>query len=121
MSGIFLHESAFWPYLYVLNLTDPDCIEQQFKGEPVTSLNCVEDIKFSSSILFELHEDIAFRQYVRVRYSGKYVKLCERDEIECPVEEFLQRIKDKEIEYTEACKLIPNTPRPVHVRSMRIQ
>lgn len=32
MSAIFLHESAFWPYLYVLNLTDPDCIEQQFKG-----------------------------------------------------------------------------------------
>lgn len=52
MGFIFMHESGFWPYLYVLNLTDPDCIEQQFKGEPVTSLNCVEDILYSSSILF---------------------------------------------------------------------
>lgn len=99
MGLISLHESSSWPYLLILNLTSPDCIQQQFLGQPVTTLNCVEDLFFSSSILFELHEDIAFRQYMKVRYDGEYVKLCEREEMECPIDEFLQRLKDKEIEY----------------------
>ena len=120
MGFVSLHESSSWPYLLILNLTNTDCIEQQFKGEPVTSLNCVEDLFFSSSILFELHEDIAFRQYVMVRYNGKYVNLCEREDTTCPIDEFLQRLKDYEIEYAQACKLPPNAPRSVHLRSMSI-
>lgn len=120
MSLIFMHESGFWPYMYVLNLTNPECIKQKFEGKPITSLNCVEDIFYSSNILFELHEDIAFKQHIKIKYNGRYVKLCERDDIECPAEEFIQRMKDMEIEYSESCKLLPNTPRPVHHRFMRI-
>lgn len=32
MGFVSLHESSSWPYLRILNLTDPDCITQQFKG-----------------------------------------------------------------------------------------
>jgi hypothetical protein len=54
LSLISCHSSNLWPLLTQLNLTSAECITQQFRGEPITALNCVAPPHFSANLLFEL-------------------------------------------------------------------
>jgi len=65
-------------------------------------LNCATaGPAFASSIIFELHEEEDDNQeeremlnYVRIRYNGEYMHLCERNSTTCVYSEFRNRIVD---------------------------
>lgn len=49
------HHSNLLPLAILLNLTSAECIEQQWKGQTVTSLNCVSSPQFAANLAIELH------------------------------------------------------------------
>lgn len=55
MSFIFAHHSNLLPLLTALNLTSADCITQKWKGENVSSLNCVSPPQYAANLIVELH------------------------------------------------------------------
>lgn len=100
-TSIHGHASNIFPLLSQLNLTSPDCITEKYYGSSVTSLNCVEPPHFAASIIFELHEDDSFEHFVKIRYNGDYVYLCDRKDTKCLYEEFNARIKKLEVNFEQ--------------------
>lgn len=80
------HDTNVAPTLTFLNITNFECIEDKYQKKDMSKyLNCEDGPDFASSILIELHRDIApFDHFVKVRYNGKYVNLCERQQTTCP-------------------------------------
>lgn len=86
--------------MFIFNLTSPLCVKQQEEGIPPTELNCVDDPYFSTSFIFEVHEDEDQHRSVKLRYNGEYVHLCEREDYKCPADDFLARLANSTIEYS---------------------
>ena len=84
----------------LLNFTDYQCVIDRYFYSNTTALNCaVAGPAFASSIIFELYEDDSeegeegeMLNYVRIRYNGEYMRLCEKDSTTCEYSEFRNRI-----------------------------
>ena len=55
-------------------------------------------------MVMELHqtEDKA-SYFVKIKYNGYYVNLCEKRSTECEYKEFIERMKDTQGDFEEAC------------------
>ena len=82
LSFLFGHQSNLHPWLTLLNLTSSDCLTQQWKGQTMTHLNCVAPPQFAANMVIELHQE-GSAKFVRVRYNGYYVNLCEARASDC--------------------------------------
>jgi hypothetical protein len=97
------HRSNVHPLAVILNLTNAECLAQRWRGETVTSLNCVDSPQFTANLIIELHEDDSLARFVRVKYNGEYVYLCGRRETKCSYEEFKTRVKLMEADFEGRC------------------
>ena len=48
----FGHKSNLYPLIVLLNLTSSECLAQRWKGQTVTSLNCVTPPEFAANMVF---------------------------------------------------------------------
>lgn len=100
LTSITCHSSNTWPMLTQLNLTSAECITQKYNGDPVTALNCAITPIYASSLLFELHQDDSTSQlFIRVRYNGEYLNLCENRQTKCNYDDFIARLKATEVNF----------------------
>ena len=93
LSFLFGHQSNLHPWLTLLNLTSTECLTQQWKGQTTTHLNCVSPPQFAANMVIELHQEGIVR-FVKVRYNGYYVNLCEEEASDCEYYEFMARMRD---------------------------
>jgi hypothetical protein len=45
------HKSNLYPLVVLLNLTNPECLTQKWKGQTVTSLNCFSAPSFAANLV----------------------------------------------------------------------
>lgn len=55
LSFLFGHNTNILPWLTLMNLTSVNCLTEKWKGEPVSSLNCVSPPAFAANLIAELH------------------------------------------------------------------
>lgn len=83
MSLHFGHESNLIPLMTSLNLTSSDCLNQRWKNQTITSLNCMQAPKFGANLIFELTEDDSFNHFISIKYNGEYAYICDSKNIKC--------------------------------------
>ncbi|EAR87292.2 histidine acid phosphatase family protein (macronuclear) [Tetrahymena thermophila SB210] len=103
------HDTNIGPLLQALNLSSIECQLNQFYKQGQSFLNCADGPHFASHILFEIHEqeenviNDKSQLYVRVRYNGQYMNLCDRNSTQCSYLEFESRIKQQFENYNLLC------------------
>lgn len=91
-----------------LNITSYECIDKLLakKSSGIDVLKddeCFLYPEYASNIIIELHDESG-NNVVKVRYNGKYVKICGKEERSCPYEEFKQRLNSFKIpNFKEQC------------------
>lgn len=70
-----------------------------------THLNCVHRPAFASSVIIELHQDDnnIKNHFVKARYNGEYMKLCEKNSTVCDYVEFKERIVSQFSDFKKEC------------------
>ncbi len=91
-----------------LNLTSYECVDRLLakkrSGIDISKVDeCFLYPEYASNIIIELHDENGI-VVVKVRYNGKYTKICGREEKSCPYEEFKQRLNTFKItNFMEQC------------------
>ena len=99
------HDTNVAPTLTFLNLTNYNCIEDKYEKKDLGKyLNCEDGPDFASNVLIELHKE-GSDSYVKVRYNGKYMNLCEKKDTKCEYAEFKRRIQAQYVDYKALCGL----------------
>jgi hypothetical protein len=98
LTFISCHSSNLWPIMTTFNLTSAECLTQKWNGDPVTAINCVLPPHFAANLFVELHEESG-SNYVRVKYNGQYVYLCESRQTKCEYNNFVSRLKNLETDF----------------------
>jgi len=60
LTFVSAHSNNLLPLLTILNLTSAECIAQKWKGQPITTLNCVDPPTFSANLAIEVSVDYSF-------------------------------------------------------------
>ena len=71
-------------------------------------MNCENGPDFAASVIFELHSDNQKDFYVKVRYNGKYVNLCQKKDTKCSYTDFKNRLKKVIMSDSDIDKLCGN-------------
>lgn len=87
------HDTNLFALTSDLNISSSECIEELYRRGSTSALNCYPGPEFASSLLFELHSDNSVDFFVKLRYNGEYVYLCEKVNTACSFEEWKQRVK----------------------------
>lgn len=79
-----------------LNLTSYECVakllEQKRMGIDISKEDdCFLFPQYASNLIFELHQENNLH-YVKIKYNGKYVKICGNKDRKCRYEEFKKRL-----------------------------
>jgi hypothetical protein len=104
LSFLFGHQSNLHPMLVLFNLTSPECLTQEWNNETVTTPNCVRPPGYAANMVVELYEENK-DAFVKVKYNGYYVNLCQENKTECDYSEFTERVRRLEVNYEEQCKV----------------
>ena len=78
----------------LLNISSSSCVEEQWRKGNTSALNCEYFPTYASSVIIELHSDDEIIFYVKVKYNGKYVYLCEKKDTKCSYSEWKSRVKN---------------------------
>lgn len=94
-----------------LNLTSYSCLEEKFRKNQTSALNCFSYPSFAASLLIELYLDEKNQNpFVMIKYNGEYVNLCEKAKKTCEYSEFKARLKGFMLDdFMQFCK---NKTRP---------
>ena len=58
MAFLSAHDTDINPFLFGLNISSVDCVEQLYHRGYTDALNCEPNSEFASSVIVELHSDI---------------------------------------------------------------
>ena len=83
-----------------LNITNYQCVEELVRTGKTDALNCALYPDFATSLIIELYQEDA-ENFIKIRYNGNYVNLCERNDQKCLYSEFKQRLSDNLIDNFE--------------------
>ena len=97
------HDTSLAVFMTALNLTSYQCIDAQISNGSNESINCFPSPEFAANLIIELHHGKKSGQYVKVRYNGQYVYLCETKKKKCSWNEFLGRLKNFMVDYDTIC------------------
>lgn len=87
------HDSNLSMALTFFNASSPECLWQKYNNKEVTSFNCVESPGFASNLNFELFKSQSQQSYyIKIKYNGSYLNLCETNSASCSLNEFLERV-----------------------------
>ncbi|EGR29698.1 hypothetical protein IMG5_150410, partial [Ichthyophthirius multifiliis] len=88
------HDSNLSMNMRAFNFSSYQCLLQQKFGGNRQSINCELRPEFASSILWELHQDDVSQDkyFIKIKYDGKYMNLCEKENIQCDYQELKNRI-----------------------------
>lgn len=100
------HDSNVILTMRALNVSNYQCLMEMWKTKSTSALNCHYRPSFASSFIFELvKKDTPNTYSIKVKYDGEYVKLCEKDSIECDYSEFKKRIQFYVLpDFNQGCK-----------------
>lgn len=98
------HDTIMTIIMGALNLTNYQCLEDKIITGQSTSLNCETVPEFAANLIIELHrEKESEEKYVKVRYNGNYVYLCEKKKNKCSYDEFILRLKNYLVDFDKIC------------------
>ena len=86
------HDTDLIPLQAQLNISSFNCIEEMYRFNKTTELNCEPGPEFASSLIIELHRNGTYLN-VKIKADGKYVNLCQARATSCPYDEFKARIQ----------------------------
>ena len=87
------HDSTFFFLLPALNLTSYQCIDERMTTGKTNSTNCVTAVDFAQNLLIELYKE-QNEEFIKIKYNGNYMYLCEKNEKKCSWDEFKQRLQN---------------------------
>lgn len=108
--------------LWVLGNLDATCYTRNLNNS-IALDKCPKLPNFASNMVFELHSGNAERWFVKVRYNGKYLRVCplnadisvedqSKSGFPCELDQFIQRVVAKiEPEWKAACGAPVETPK----------
>ncbi|KRX10564.1 hypothetical protein PPERSA_05384 [Pseudocohnilembus persalinus] len=89
------HDSNVAGAMAGLNLTSWEClIDEWWYNKYNDQINCNQRPYFAASIIMELHNNDGNYQ-VAVKYDGRYQYLCEKTDIYCDFDEFIERMSNQ--------------------------
>lgn len=98
------HDTNMIVFLGGLNITNYLCVEEKIVNGETNFLNCALQPEFASNLIIELHQEKQ-EAYVKVRYDGYYVYLCEKKSTKCKFDEFRRRLEAFRVDYEKICKM----------------
>ena len=87
------HDNNINCYLNTLNISSAACQEDLYRKGKTTALNCEPGPDFAANLIFELQSDNDKDFYVKIKYNGKYVYLCEKKSFTCSYNEWKNRVQ----------------------------
>lgn len=96
------HDWTVATFTTALNLTNYQCTEELIRTGKTNAINCFLFPDYATNLLFELSEEDG-QNYIRIRYNGNYVNLCERQEKKCIYEEFRERLTNNLVDFESIC------------------
>ena len=86
------HDSNVASLQTALNITSAECLYDEYRGRGDQHLQCKVPPRYTANLIMEFHESEDQTEFVKVRYNGEYVFLCEKAETQCDLNEFWSRI-----------------------------
>ena len=97
------HDTTLAVFMTALNISSYQCIDEIALKGNTSSLNCFPAPEFASNLLIELHQNKKGTKYVKIRYNGGYVNLCEKKKKKCEWSEFEERLRRFMVNYDNIC------------------
>ena len=96
------HDWTIGAFTPALNITDYKCAEEVIRTGKSNALNCATYPDFATSLLLELHQEQS-AYFIKIKYNGNYINLCERKEQKCIYSEFRHRLSDFLVDFENIC------------------
>jgi len=83
------HDTTMGSVLTGLNFTSTQCIIDKYLGKNITEKVCIDAYPhFASNIIFELWKRSDNSTYIKVKYNGNDMPICNKDNNICEYAEF---------------------------------
>ena len=80
-------------FLNYLNISSASCIEELYRKKNTSALNCEPGPEYAANLIFQLQSDNDKDFYVKIRYNGKYVNLCQKKSTICDYKDWKGRMQ----------------------------